>query len=469
VTARIWLLVFVLGAPILGVTVSRLGDPNLENDGLATLGRVSMTTGVAGLLVLGAITIGGYRARSSRETLLALFRPGLYAIAIFVCALIVVHAGILLGTLFLGLERAPGLLVISILLGAGTGVIAVSRAAFGRVVRSAESSVFGQPLTSEAAGDLWKLTSGIADRLGALRPDNIVVGLDPNFFVTEAIVHTPHGSLSGRTLFCSLPLSRIMTVDELSAIIGHELGHFRGEDLKWSEKFGPIYRGSADAIALLQHAGDKRGWGALVLLPAIGMFGFFLERFAIAESEHSRSRELLADKAGAEATSARAMAVALVKVHAFSSEWSATVEGTVHELQQQRLRPNLSVSFAETTLARASAESLRGIAETSTSHPIDTHPPLAVRLASLEVELQSVANDSLAVGPETSAATLIPGREKYEERLSQSYQEMIAASLGINLQRPAGASPIRACASCGTKVLPTSDGHCPSCGALMAR
>jgi hypothetical protein len=43
VTARIWLLVFVLGAPILGVTVSRLGDPNLENDGLATLGRVSET------------------------------------------------------------------------------------------------------------------------------------------------------------------------------------------------------------------------------------------------------------------------------------------------------------------------------------------------------------------------------------------------------------------------------------------
>ena len=502
--ARIWLLALILGAPVLGVVAARAARSNLEptfrkewaaqpelrnrpmpgfaefcreqgpgqpicdrDASLATLGNISMITGIAGLLVLAAIAAGGYRARTNRETLLALFRPGLYVVASFLTALIVVHAGILLFTMFLTLERAPGALVIGIVLGAGSGVIAIGRAAFG-VVQRAETNAFGRVLTPEAAGDLWKQTDSVAEKLGALRPDQIVVGLDPSFYVTEATVNTPDGSLSGRTLYCSLALARILTVEELAAIIGHELGHFRGEDTKWSERFYPIYRGSIGAIASLQDASSRRGWGALVLLPAIAMFNFFLEQFAVAERLHGRTREFLADRAGADATSPRAMATALVKVHAFGDFWGLTMEQSVQGLQQQKISKNLSALFADNVGINAKAELLDAAAETATSHPTDTHPPLSERLSSLGVELRSVQEDALMVPPGASAARLIPNADAYEEGLSDSYQRLIAQSIGINLNRPGG-TPIRPCANCGTKVLPTQDGHCPSCGVPMER
>lgn len=58
----------------------------------------------------------------------------------------------------------------------------------------------------------------------------LVVGLTPTFFVTEADVHCIGGTVTGRTMYLSVPLCRILTVEELSAVIAHELGHFRGED-----------------------------------------------------------------------------------------------------------------------------------------------------------------------------------------------------------------------------------------------
>jgi hypothetical protein len=92
-----------------------------------------------------------------------------------------------------------------------------------------------------------------------LMPETVVIGVDPTFFVTEAEVVTLSGRLWGRTLYCSMPLARILTVDELTAIIGHELGHFRGpirssvkllSDLSWRERF-----------ACRSSRGGRRGMG----------------------------------------------------------------------------------------------------------------------------------------------------------------------------------------------------------------
>jgi Zn-dependent protease with chaperone function len=122
----------------------------------------------------------------------------------------------------------------------------------------------------------------VAQRLDALPPEHIIVGLDPNFFVTEAEVQYPGGTCNGRTLYCSLPLSRILRTEEFIGIIGHELGHFKGEDTKFSQQFFPIYRGTVNSIAALQHSGGQ-GSGVIALLPAIALFSYFLECFSVAE------------------------------------------------------------------------------------------------------------------------------------------------------------------------------------------
>ena len=140
--------------------------------------------------------------------------------------------------------------IVAIGLGALVGVIAIARNAFS-LVRKAQTAVIGKALSQSEAPTLWSRVEGIADRLHALHPDNIVLGLDPNFFVTEANVVCLSGSCVGRTLYCSVPLMRILTMREFEAIIGHELGHYKGLDTKYSQKFFPIYRGTANTISEL--------------------------------------------------------------------------------------------------------------------------------------------------------------------------------------------------------------------------
>jgi hypothetical protein len=292
-----------------------------------------------------------------------------------------------------------------------------------------------------------------------------VIGLDPTFFVTEADVVTPSGTLTGRTLFCSLPLARILTDQEFLAIVGHELGHFRGDDTKFSERFYPIYRGTTTAIESLQTTGDE-GLGAVVLLPAIAVFHFFLERFAVAENRHSRTRELLADKAGADASSSRAMATALVKVHAFAGLWRTVQQASVSALREGYVYKNASAMFTESVGNSANRAILEGLAESHSTHPTDSHPPLAVRLASLGIDLESVAAESLNVRPIQCAAHLIQDAEAQEEDLSETYQLLLARTLGLE-QRDPSADRMERCSNCNAGGVPTQEGQCPSCGELM--
>ena len=69
----------------------------------------------------------------------------------------------------------------------------------------------------------------------------------------------------------------------------HEFGHFKGQDTKFSERFYPIYRGTAASLAALQAAAGE-GSGSIPLLPALAVFSCFLECFSIAESRLSRER-----------------------------------------------------------------------------------------------------------------------------------------------------------------------------------
>jgi len=51
------------------------------------------------------------------------------------------------------------------------------------------------------------------------------------------------------------------TVAEFTAIVGHELGHFRGEDTAMSQQFYPIYRGTTAAIEGLAASGELASSG----------------------------------------------------------------------------------------------------------------------------------------------------------------------------------------------------------------
>lgn len=412
------------------------GKQLCDDDAMLSIMRQgAVWAALAGLALIVGIGGAGRLARRNRWILVILFRPGLYAAVAIAVGLVAVHAALLVGSIWYGesalVGRVHGGVMLAIALGAVMGIIGMSRGAFS-IVRRAESTVIGRRLTRTEAPQLWAVVTGLARRLQALEPQNIVVGLDPSFFVTEADVICLDGKLTGRTLYCSMPLSRILRQPEFDAIIGHELAHYKGDDTKFSLRFYPIYRGTSTALASLEQAGGE-GAGTFALLPALAVLTYFMECFAVAESTLGRDREIEADRAGANLTSVDAMATALVKVHAFVGVWSGFDSAAAEALKAGKYYTNASELFAGAVATSATAKSLEGLADSRMSHPTDSHPPLAVRLAALNSGIDRLAPMALNVAPEDSAIDYIADAVQRETDLSSAYQGILAHRLGIEV------------------------------------
>lgn len=447
-----------------GQRTAELRDICSTNDNLNVMSAAAIGAGAVGLLLLLGIRVAGSLARINRRLLLFVFKPGLYVTAIVLIGLVLAHAGIAMAALYYGESALIGRIHVFVIgaigLGALGGVLAIARNAFS-LIRKAETIVIGKAVARSEAPQLWSRVEGLADRLGSLHPEQIVLGLDPNFFVTEADVVCLSGNLSGRTLYCSLPLVRILSPSELDGVIGHELGHYKGLDTKFSQRFFPIYRGTVDSIAALQQTGGE-GSGIVALLPAIAVFSYFLESFSVAESRISRDRELAADKEAAAVSDARAIASALVKVHAFSGFWSGLQNAAAEALQKGKAFVNASKTYAEVVAEHAKPNALEGLAETHLNHPTDSHPPLSVRLESLGSSIEEVTRDALDVNHASAALGLVPEAEKMEEEISSAYQAVLARQLGIDLSRVTETSPEET--SDEPTVTQTESKQCPVCG-----
>jgi Zn-dependent protease with chaperone function len=136
------------------------------------------------------------------------------------------------------------------------------------------------------------LVTSVARTLQTEPPANIIVGLDPVFFVTEAevVIAGSAEPFTGRTIYLSLGLMKIFTGGELRAIVGHELAHFIGQDLAYSIRFAPLFARLRRTIASLdQPAGLASDVGRL---PVIAALPTCMLEFETAERSVGRAREL---------------------------------------------------------------------------------------------------------------------------------------------------------------------------------
>lgn len=448
------------------------------NSNIALMINASIGSAVTALVLLFLIYLLGVAARDSRKLLLRLFKPGLYVTASVLIILILIYAALAIATIYYGESTLIGRIHLKIIIiigiGAVYGAYLLVRNTF-TLIKKANISVLGKSLTPSDAPKLWTMVEQLSDKLGALRPQNIIVGLDPNFFVTEAETNCLDGTLSGRTLYCSLPLCRIMSKDEFSAVIGHELGHFKGLDTQYSERFYPIYRGTASSIASLKAAGGD-SVGQLALLPAIAVLSYFFECFSIAESRISRARELAADRAGASVSNSHSLASALVKLHAFSGIWSDFQQAAKDTLEERKMFINVSKMYADAVANCDGPEALKDILATHSPHPTDSHPPLGTRLENLNISLEETWDAALDIRPQISAMTLIDSVEVKEEELSEIYQIILAKRHGIDLNETSEENRLPEspktpeCPNCGLQYNPSdyrqdcADWHCSACG-----
>ena len=168
------------------------------NSNLNLMSGGSIAAGGAGLALLALIALAGVAARKSRIlSQLLLFKPGLYLTAAFLTGLILVHAAIAIAAIYYGESATVGRVHIGIIaaigLGALAGVVAIARSTFS-LVKKAQTIAIGKSVSPQEAPQLWQKVLNTAERLGALRPEHVVVGLDPNFFVTEVDVLSLSGN-----------------------------------------------------------------------------------------------------------------------------------------------------------------------------------------------------------------------------------------------------------------------------------
>src|SRR5262245_55382184 len=388
--------------------------PHCSQLGGATdlLEEVSVVLVGAGLLLPIVFWVASLLIGTNRRWLALVF-PGLVRVSLIALAILVVaQAAVFVYAVYLGgsygRESVPGALPEAVAVGSLVVCLILIKNALTMGGRQ-HLRVAGKLLDRNVHARAHALVDGVAQRLGARSPDNIVVGLDPTFFATSSRVSVFCRSqpLQGETLFLSLPLSRVLTFEEMTAIIGHELGHFRGKDTTYSVRFAPVYAGLASALLSMKRA---RHWGfRLAALPASVLLAFMLEVFSRNERKISREREFEADRAATEVASSSAFESALIKVAVFAPLWSLWQLEDAGRLSKGLATGNMSASFADFIRHDLDTKNLAvhmdEMLQTRISHPTDSHPPIAERLAAIRGSLpcHDVA-DLLMTGVGTTTA-----------------------------------------------------------------
>ena len=393
----------------------------------------------AGLVVIAAFALASILTGANRVLLSVVF-PGLSFAGLVVVALIVTaQIGIIAGAAFLAEAHFLGqvhTIVLLILAGFGAvlGLSILWRTI--RMFRPAISGVVGVPFSPIEQPRLALLVQQIAKATGARMPDNIVLGLDTNFFATNAPVGTPTSRrlLMGETLYLSVPLMRVLSLDEVKAVIGHELAHFSGSDTMFSRQFAPIYRGLAEAAEVSDESKQRKN---ILLLPARLFLRFMMNCFHHNAAKASRARELRADSIGATASTPSDLGYALIKCGILSMLWHREMDDTVNDISRGRFRRNMSRSFEDKLKFDVDPEKLTPLVAFAlgehTPHPTDSHPPTRDRLEALGLNLADVTSESkvmerfFATRP---ARTALDNMEGIEEILTGIYHQLMIGPRG---------------------------------------
>jgi Zn-dependent protease with chaperone function len=265
------------------------------------------------------------------------------------------------------------------------GVATVVAAIFKRVDMTLD--VAGTLLDPTRAGRFWEELKGIAGKVGTLAPDQVIVGIDDNFFVTEVPVRVDGKKISGRTLFASLSLLKQLDTAEADGVLAHELAHFSGSDTYYSKKIAPLLeRYQRYLIAL--HSG---GVGQLVF-PVMYCFRMLFE---LSLKQRARQREFRADRIAAETTSPRDMAGALLRIGAYSKFRNDVQRNLFKEervLESANIAEQIGAGFPAFALRFAAEHDL---GELRAAHPFDSHPSTADRLEAVGVQLSPQTAESL--------------------------------------------------------------------------
>ncbi len=305
----------------------------------------------------------------------------------------------------------------------GIGVAALAFYVIKNIFQKSESenSVYGELLSEADAPGLWATIRKLAAHLKTEPPKQIVAGIDTNFFVTESPLTLNEKTLTGRSLFISIPLLRVLDKDEANAVLVHELAHLRDGDTASSALLGPKLNQYDHYCHRLLESGNAPVFHVMNLFRAI--FEFSLMR-------DSREREFSADKTAAQAISGSAISQSLIKIAAYSSYRSKT-EYSIFETNQ-KLAETIGISqrISNGWVPYAqSKEFSTDVQAANIPHPFDSHPALADRMSNVNHVVPVSDFGAIAARlPTATWADDILTAHAIEQRLWQVYEKNFSQS-----------------------------------------
>jgi len=245
----------------------------------------------------------------------------------------------------------------------------------------------------------------VAALLGVAAPPRIIVGLEPDCFASAAPVALRGGDLwpAAETIYLPLLALRVLSAAELDALIGHELAHFRGGDVYFTQRFFPAMHTLRLSHWVFSFPAKRAQ--RLVTLPRFAITGMLVIADRVS-AKISRQRELAADRAAAEGANGAAVIAAIFKLQVLELAWQAWPDldsppgqpGAANDspLPQDDSLIDRQLDIAQKTIVRTDQRWLRDwLFEANLALPLDAHPTNSQRAQALGVDMDAVLRRAL--------------------------------------------------------------------------
>ncbi|MEU1602581.1 M48 family metallopeptidase [Micromonospora matsumotoense] len=199
------------------------------------------------------------------------------------------------------------------LVGAAIALFLALVFALGRVIAQRPTPPAGILLSPEQAPELWRIVRDLATRMSTREPDDIRLTAGANAAVTEEARLL--GLLPGRrTVILGLPLLPAYTVDQVRAVLAHEMGHFSG---RHTRSVRTAHRARMMIVETVRHTTD--GVLRAVLSGCARLFVAVMQGI-------SRQMEYEADRYAVAVSGRDAMVTALREIRMLSTGWDEYLE-----------------------------------------------------------------------------------------------------------------------------------------------
>ncbi|MFG2374871.1 M48 family metalloprotease [Streptomyces sp. NPDC048504] len=295
----------------------------------------------------------------------------------------------------------------------GSSIPAASALVYGiaTVSRTEEPPPDAVLLRRTDAPGLWRLVEELAGQLRTRPPSRIHLTSQANASVSED-ARLLGFAVGERTMNLGVPLLLWLKPVELRAVLCHELGHYAGRHTQ----FGAItYRGAASLrstlfrLRMTARSDEARIGYAWLFQAAIGAYAWVYLRLSLAVR---RRQELEADAEAAAAVGPEVTAQALRAVHALGITWAGFESRYLRPVQRLGFVPEdvfeAFTAMVGDPLVRERMAELRAHPVESGRSPLDSHPPLARRLALIEAMPAGPRGTLVEEGPLVADPSPVP-------------------------------------------------------------